>query len=406
MTATEWRYRAIDADGNAIGGEVRAETEGDAAERVRHLGYRPLALHSSRISVLKRDFHVEAFAPKAKPAELIGSIRQLAAMLGAGVPLMRALGVIVEQSGPALQGHWGEVRGDIECGDALSTSLERHPRVFDATLTSLVRAGEASGSLDQSLIHGATVLERRASLRRKVRSALAYPIAVLCLVTVVILAMSLFVVPVFRTVYDDLGGELPVPTQVVLAVSGFIGSNIILLVLAAFGVRFAFRRMKATPSGEMLVARLTLDLPLVGNLIRHTVLARAARSLAVLTAAGVPLMEALEIAGRVSGNAVVRDVFTSAGEAVRNGRPLSAGLAVSPMVPPLFSQMVAVGEESGDLSEMLGLVADIYESEVDAMAETFSAVIEPLLVAFLGIVVGGIVLSLYLPMFRLVDLVQ
>ncbi|MEZ5247142.1 MAG: type II secretion system F family protein [Acidimicrobiales bacterium] len=406
MTSTLWTYAAMDGDGNTVTGEIRAGSEGDAVSRVRDLGYRPVSLREPSTSIFSRDFQIERFAGKVDAAELAGSIRQLSAMLRAGVPMMRGLNVIVEQSDDTLERAWAAVRTDIESGDALSAALERHPKVFDTILVSLVRAGEASGTLDLALTQAATALERRAALRRKVRSALAYPIAVLALVGVVVVAMSLFVVPVFRSVYADLGGELPLPTVVVLAVSGFLSSNIIPLIAASFLARAALRRWRTTPAGELATARFILRLPIVGDLIRRTALARASRSLAVLTAAGVPLLEALDIAGRVSGNAVIRTVFNDAGDAIRNGRTLSSELGKHAVIPPLFSQVVAVGEESGDLTEMLSLVGDVYESEVDTAAESLSAVAEPLLIAFLGVVVGGIVLSLYLPMFRLVDLVQ
>jgi type IV pilus assembly protein PilC len=406
MTAIVWRYTAVDGDGNSVRGEVRARSEGDAVSRVRDLGYRPIVLRRPSTNVFRAEINTSLFAPKVKPAELAGSIRQLAAMLRAGVPMMRALTVLVQQSSPALEAAWSRVRADIEGGDALSLSVERHPRIFDPVFVSLVVAGEASGTLDEALQQAATALERKAELRRKVRGALAYPIAVLGLVGVVILAMSLFVVPVFRNVYADLGGELPVPTRIVLGVSGFIGGNLLFLVGAVMLAAAALRRWKRTPAGELALATIVMRTPVVGDLVRRTALARASRSLAVLAAAGVPLLEALQIAGNVSGNAVMRRVFTDAAEAIRAGRSLSSELTNSDVIPPLFAQVIAVGEESGDLTEMLRLVGDVYEAEVDTAAESFSAVAEPLLIAFLGIVVGGIVLSLYLPMFRLIDLVQ
>lgn len=406
MTSTLWSYAAVDGEGRSVTGQVRAGSEGDAVGRVRDLGYRPLSLREPRTSIFTRDFQFDVFAPRVKPAELAGSIRQLAAMLRAGVPMMRGLNVIVEQSEDTLERAWTAVRTDIESGDALSVALARHPLVFDTIFVSLVRAGEASGTLDAALTQAATALERRAALRRKVRSAVAYPIAVLTLVGVVVLAMSLFVVPVFESVYADLGGELPLPTVIVLGVSAFVRHNIVFLVGGAILTRAGLRRWKSTPSGELALARFVLRLPVIGDLVRRTALARASRSLAVLAASGVPLLEALDIAGRVSGNAVIRAVFADATEAIRNGRTLSSELAKHEVIPPLFSQVIAVGEESGDFTEMLALVGDVYEAEVDTAAESFSSVAEPLLIAFLGVVVGGIVLSLYLPMFRLIDLVQ
>ena len=403
---TVWTYAAMDGDGNTVTGEIRAGSEGDAVSRVHELGYRPISLREPNTGIFSREFRIDRFTKKVDATELAGNIRQLSAMLRAGVPMMRGLHVVVEQTADNLQRAWAAVRTDIESGDALSTALERHPEVFDTILVSLVRAGEASGTLDLALTQAATALERRAALRRKVRSALAYPVAVLSLVGGVVVAMSLFVVPVFRSVYADLGGELPLPTVLVLAVSGFLRSNLLPIAVAVLLARSALRKWKATPKGELAMARFVLWLPIIGDLLRRTALARASRSLAVLTASGVPLLEALQIAGRVSDNAVIRIVFGEAAEAVRNGRTLSSELARHPVIPPLFSQVVAVGEESGDLTEMLSVVAVAFKTEVDAGAESLSSVAEPLLIAFLGIVVGGIVLSLYLPMFRLVDLVQ
>ena len=407
MTLTSWTYTAIDADGEKVDGELRAASRGDAVARVRRLGHRPARVEQRRVSLFTRDVEIALFSPRVKPAELAGAVRQFAAMLGAGVHMLRALGVLQEQSSsPAMQTAWKAVRADVEAGETLSVALAGHPRVFDTVFVSLVRAGEASGALDDVLEQAADSLERRAELRRRVRSALAYPIAVLVLVAVVVMAMSVFVVPVFRDIYADLGSSLPTPTRFVLAITGFLGSNVVLIAAATVAAVVGLRRWKATPDGGYRIDRAVLMLPAIGPLVQRTMLARTARTLAVLLEAGVPLLEALDIAAHTSPNAVMSDTVLAAGEAVRNGRPLSGELAASGRIPPLFTQVVAVGEESGDLDSMLGVVADIYESEVDSAASTFSSVVEPLLVAFLGIVVGGLVLALYLPMFRLVDLVQ
>ncbi len=407
MSATTWDYSALGAEGELISGELTAISESDAVARVRRLGYRPTRVRECRSTLLSRDFEISFLAPKVKPAELAGGVRQLAAMLGAGVPMMRALSVLVDQSeAPALGKAWRTVRTDVEAGESFSVALSRHPRVFDTVFVALVRAGEASGALDEVLAQAADALERRAALRRRVRSALAYPIAVLALVGVVVLAMSVFVVPVFRGIYEDLGGSLPLATRIVLGLTGFIGSNVLVLGCVTVAAVAGFRRWRATPVGGLAVDKATLHLPVVGGLLRRSVLARTARTLAVLVRAGVPLLEALEIAAHTSSNQVMRRAVLDASKAVRGGRTLSSEFAASSEIPSLFSQVIAVGEESGELDEMLGVVADIYEDEVDAAAATFSSVVEPLLIAFLGLVVGGLVLALYLPMFRLVDLVQ
>lgn len=407
MTATAWTYRGLDADGATVAGEINAASELEAVASVRGLGYRPTAVAVKRTGLLQRQFDFDVFAPKVKVTELAAAIRQMSAMLRAGVPMMRSFAVLVDQtSNRVLRAAWVGVRDDVEAGEPLSIALRRRPRVFDRLLVNLAHAGEASGQLDEVLDQAALALERRAELRRKLRSALSYPIAVLVLVALVIVAMSVFVVPVFRTVYADLGGELPVPTKLVLAVTGFIGHQAPLLAVGAVGAAAMIRRWKATERGAAAIDRALFRMPLAGDLIRRTALARTARTLAVLVQAGVPLLESLDIAAAVSNNAVIRDVLVRANEAVRSGRTLSSELVDAEEIPALFAQVIAVGEESGDIAEMLGVVADIYESEVDQAAATFSSVVEPALIGFLGVVVGGLVLSLYLPMFRLVDLVQ
>jgi type IV pilus assembly protein PilC len=270
----------------------------------------------------------------------------------------------------------------------------------------LVRAGEASGALDEVLAQAATALERKAEVRRKVRSALAYPVAVVVLVGVVLMAMSIMVVPVFRDVYADLGGDLPWVTAVVLGFTGILGRFAPLWVVATFATVVGVRRWKRTDDGAKRWDRWVLRLPLMGDLVRKSILARSARTLAVLTSAGVSLLDALSIAAAVANNAVMSDVLDRCGQAVRRGEHLSSVLVADDDIPPLFAQVVSVGEESGDIAEMLTTAAEVYEAEVDATADGFSSVVEPLLVAGLGLVVGGLVLALYLPMFRLVDLVQ
>ncbi len=407
MTATQWNYQALDKEGGSKAGSVAASSETEAARVVRTLGLHPTHLTESRPPLFRREFDLPSFESAVRPSELAGTVRQLATMLGAGVTIRRALSVLVEQTtNETLRSALVEVSEDVEAGESLSAAFERHPRTFGAVVVALVRAGESAGALETVLDQAADTLERQAELRRKVRSTLAYPVSVLVLVTLVLIAMSVFVVPVFRGVYVDLGHELPGITSFVLAVTGFIGSNCLYILGAIVGAGIGLKKYRATDSGRRRVDQLMLKIPGLGALLRQAALARTARSLSVLVGAGVPLLQAVDITAAVVGNEVLGDVIRDAGRSIESGRPLSEALTRSDEIPDLFAQVIAVGEESGDLEEMLEVVAEVYDDGVDAVSATFSAVIEPAMIAGLGAIVGGLVLALYLPMFRLVDIVQ
>ena len=407
MSSLRWTYAGLDASGQERGGELDASTEAEAAKLVRTFGLRPTRLEPTRVPFHQREFDVPGLRSRVRPGDVANTIRQLSTMLGAGITLRRALRVLAEQaSDETLQGALDAIRNDVESGESLSGAFARHPDVFGPIVVALVRAGESAGALDTVLEQAAENLERQEALRRRVRSTLAYPVSVLGLVGLVLVAMSIFVVPVFRGVYADLGQDLPFATRIVLGITGFIGSNALVLGLAVVVGAIALRKYRATDDGRRRVDRILLGVPALGELLRQAALARTARSLSVLVGAGVPLVDAVEITSTTVGNEVLAEVIRETGASIEAGRPLSEPLDRSEEIPPLFAQVVAVGEESGDLEEMLEVVAGVYDEGVDSVAATFSAVIEPLMIGGLGAVVGGLVLALYLPMFRLVDIVQ
>lgn len=407
MTATRWSYAALDAAGDARAGVVDAGSEAEAAKIIRTLGLRPLAVHAAKVPLFQRDFEIPGLAARIKPTEVSAVIRQLSTMLGAGVTLRRSLAVLTEQEpNESLKAVLADVRDAVESGISLSEAFADQPTAFDAVVVALVRAGESAGALDAVLDQAAESMERQAALRRRIRSTLAYPVSVLVLVTLVLVAMSIFVVPVFRGVYADLGQDLPFATRIVLGITGFIGSNALFLAAAGGGMVWGLRRYRRSPIGRRRIDGMLLRIPALGALLRQAALARTARSLSVLVGAGVPLVEAVEITSSTVGNEILADVIRETSEAIQSGQQLSEPLARSEEIPVLFAQVVAVGEESGDLEHMLDVVAGVYDEGVDSVSATFSAVIEPLMIGGLGTVVGGLVLALYLPMFRLVDVVQ
>ncbi len=407
MSATRWSYAAVDATGNSRAGVVDAASEAEAATIVRTLGLRPVRVEAERVPLLRREFELPAIGAGVQTADVAATLRQLSTMIGAGVTLRRSLAVLADQAtDEVLAAALADVRDQVESGTSLSGAFAAHPKVFGPIVVALMSAGESAGALDVVLDQAADTMERQAALRRRVRSTLAYPVAVLVLVGLVLLAMSVFVVPVFRNVYADLGQDLPLATRVVLAITGFVGSNVLLLLLVGVIGVWGVRRYRRSPQGRRRIDAALLRVPALGPLLRQAALARTARSLSVLVGAGVPLVDAVGITSETVGNEILAEVVRETADSLQSGQQLSEPLARSEEIPVLFAQVIAVGEESGDLQEMLDVVAGVYDEGVESVSATFSSLIEPLMIAALGTVVGGLVLALYLPMFRLVDVVQ
>ena len=407
MAVTRWSYAALDAGGETRAGEVDAASEAEAAKLIHSFGLHPVNVRAARVPLLEREFQLPGLSSRIRPPEVAAVLRQLSTMIRAGVTLRRSLSILAEQEdNETLQGALADIRDAVESGESLSDALAQQSSAFDPVVVALVRAGESAGALDTVLDQAAMSMERQAALRRRIRSTLAYPVSVLVLVTLVLAAMSIFVVPVFRGVYADLGQDLPLATRIALGITGFVASNIVLLAAIGGGSVWGVRRYRATTEGRRRIDGLLLRMPGLGPLLRQAALARTARSLSVLVGAGVPLVDAVEITSATGGNQILAGVIRETAEAIQAGQQLSEPLTKSDEIPTLFAQFVAVGEESGDLEHMLGVVADVYDESVDSVSATFSAVVEPLMIGGLGTVVGGLALALYLPVFRLVEVVQ
>ncbi len=407
LTPRPFVYEAIDRTGHLDEGEILATTEAQALERLRRAGVRPISVHPSKDSVLAREMRIPGLGPRVTSSELAIMARQFSTMIGAGIPLIRCLLVLQEQTtNTLLNKTLSDVHLAIVGGDSLSSALEHHPKVFDRLFVAMIRAGESAGALDTVLLQLANSLERSAAIRRQVRSAMSYPAAVLVMVFVIIVAMLIFVVPVFRGIYEDLGGTLPLPTRVLVGTSDLLTKRLPLVLLVVGLSVWGVRRWKASPEGEQHWDAMKLRLPLVGPLLHKTAMARLGRTLAVLTRSGVPVLEALRISGATTGNAVVSKGLADTMAGVEKGERLAENLGRHVVFPPMVVQLVAVGEETGALDEMFEIIGSTFETEVETTVTGLSALIEPLLMAFIGLVVGGMVIALYLPMFRIVDLVQ
>jgi type IV pilus assembly protein PilC len=333
----------------------------------------------------------------------------LATMINAGLSIVRALYVLSEQTeNQKLKDVVVAVRKDVEAGLSLSESLEKHPKVFSRLYVEMVKAGEVGGILDGVLLRLADQLERDQDLRRKIRSALIYPIVVLVIAILAASFMLIFIVPVFAQMFQDLGGTLPLPTRICMLLSNILTSFWGILVYAGMALAVVlFLRWKKSERGRKVWGRAVLRIPAkIGDVVKKATLARFARTLGTLSAAGVPILQAIETTATSSGNWVVERALLKSRDAIREGIPLYKPLEEEPVFPPMVTRMIAVGEETGDIDGMLIKIAEFYESEVDAAVKSLTSLIEPLMIVVVGSIVGSIVISMYLPMFMIYDLID
>ena len=404
--ATTFAYKVRDQHGQLIEGTLDASSKEFVTSKLREMGYAPLEIKEQRKSVLTKDFAIGG-GTKIKIRDLAVMSRQLATMIAAGMPLIRALNVLRDQTeNKTLIGAIGEIRADIERGVSFHQAVERHPKIFPPLYAPMIKAGETGGVLDTILDRLAKTLEKQAELRGKVRSAMAYPVMVGALVVLIATGMLVFIVPRFESIYASLDGTLPLPTQILLKISRTLTSKGWLVAIVLVVLVVGFRRWIATPAGRMQFDRFKLHAPLFGQLASKTAIARFARTLSSLIRAGVPMMESLAIVATTSGNAVIEAAVNETREKVRHGSAISAAIAGHDVFPAMVIQMMAVGEETGALDEMLEKMADFYEEEVEATVNALTSLIEPLLMVFMGVVVGGMIIALYMPIFKLITIVQ
>ncbi len=398
-------YRALDPQGEIVQDKLEGSGTLAVAHELRQQGLMVIDLKEQ--SVAQKDILAPFKGIRLK--DLVVFSRQLATMINAGLPIVRALYVLSEQTeNPKLQEVVVAVRKDVEAGLALSEALEKHPGAFSRLYVEMVKAGEIGGILDGVLLRIADQLERDQDLRRKVRSAMTYPVVVLVLAILAASFMLIFIVPVFAKMFQDLGGTLPLPTRICMLLSNILTSLWGFLVYAALGLGvYLFFRWKKTENGRKVWGRTVLRIPAkIGDVVRKVALARFARTLATLSAAGVPILQSIEITATSSGNWVVEKALLKSRDAIREGRPIYKPLEEEPVFPPMVTRMIAVGEETGDLDGMLTKIAEFYESEVDAAVKALTSIIEPLMIVVVGGIVGGIVISMYLPMFEIYNLIE
>src|SRR5436190_2576065 len=397
-----YAYKVRDRGGNLISGTLVADNEGLVLQRLREQGLTPL-----EVGKQGRGFNIELTKKKVKLKELAVFSRQFATMVNSGLPILRALSILADQTSSAeLARVLGECRLDIEQGSSLSAALQKHPKIFNDLYVSMVKSGETGGSLDSVLLRLADMIENEVKLRGKIKSAMTYPIAVVALVSLIMAAMLLFVVPQFKSIYAQLGGSLPMPTRVLLTVSEIFKKLWFIVIAGIFIGRFVFRRWKATPAGRLSVDALKLRVPIFGSLFQKTALARFAGTLSMLLRSGVPILQALDIVSETVNNKVISKALNDVGSSVREGESMAKPLAKHKVFPPMVVQMLAVGEETGQVDVMLEKVSTFYNQEVEASVDALTSQIEPLLIAVVGGAVGMAVIALYMPMFNIIKLIK
>jgi type IV pilus assembly protein PilC len=407
--AQTFAYQVRDRSGKIVNGTAEGDSPTAVAARLRQQGMTPLSItQEGGGEGLRRDISFPGFGrKKVKLKELSIFSRQFATMINSGLSLLRSLTILEQQTeGKELSRVIGEVRLDVERGSSLSAGLSKHPKVFNNLFIAMVRAGETGGVLDSVLLRLADNIEAAVSLRQKIRSAMTYPVVVFVLVMLILVAMLLFVVPMFETLYSELGGVLPLPTRILLAVSGAVTRfwYIVfgLIAVAAWGIR----RWATTERGRVFMDRLKLRVPVFGPLFHKVALARFSRTLAVLMRSGVPILQALEIVSDTVGNKIMAAAIDDVQQSVKEGESIAKPLSQHEIFPPMVVQMLAVGEETGALDTMLTKIAEFYEQEVEATVEALTSLIEPVLIAFMGATVGSMVVALYMPMFNIINLIQ
>ena len=405
-TALTFRYRARDAGGQAREGTVEGADTRAVAARLHEMGMTPLAIEEQSTSGLKREITLPGRGKKVKLKDLAIFSRQFATMIASGLTLLRSLNILAEQSDNSkLAEIIGKVAATVEGGKSLSEALADHEE-FPNLYVAMVRAGEIAGTLDQVLVRIADTLEKDVALRRKVKSTMTYPGVVLVLAVLLTTVMLLFIVPTFVGMFKELGGTLPLPTRILLLMSSLLRKLWFVLFFLPIGAWKGYKRVRRVPRVRARLDALKLRVPVFGPLFHKLAVARFTRNLSTLLHAGVPILQALEITADTVDNAVVSRAVDDVRIAVREGQSVAKPLANHPVFPPMVVQMVGVGEETGALDEMLTRVADFYDREVEAATESLTAALEPIMIAVLGGIVGAMVISLYMPMFQIFDLVE
>jgi type IV pilus assembly protein PilC len=404
MASASFTYKAVDASGIPATGEIVGATKDAVVAELKARGLTVMDLKEK-----KTGFNMEiTLVKRVKAAELTIMTRQLATMISSGMTLLRTFYVLEEQiENKLLRETIGAVREEIEAGISFSEALANHPKIFSPLYVAMVKAGEAGGVLEEALERVADQLEKDDSLRRQVKSAMAYPTVVMTFALMVLIGLIAFIVPVFVDVFKDFGGELPAITKFTVAMSHAVTGQWYILIAVAVGGFVGFKKWRKSSWGRPQWDRVRLRVPFkIGATVQKIALARWSRTFSALYSAGVPIMQAIDVTGKTAGNAAVEDAMDAVIESVKSGGTIAAPLKDASVFPAMVAQMIAVGEETGNLDTMLSKVADFYEDEVAAAIKALTSILEPVMIVLVGAIVGFIVVAMYMPMFKVYDAIK
>lgn len=408
IAVKNFAYTSRNDSGKVVKGKVEAPSEAAAVAKIRGLGLQPVTVEEAMAGTgLQRDIKIPGFEKSVDLKALAIMSRQMATMISSGLSLLKALSILSSQTeNKKLAGILQQVTVDVETGGSLSDAFAKFPIDFPPLMINMIRAGETGGFLEGALESLAVNYEKESKLRSAIKSAMAYPVMVLVMSFVAVILMLVFIVPIFKEMFEGLGSQLPGPTQALVTISEnmiWIGPVLAVLIIVG-GLWWA--KNKNTDAVRRVIDPLKLKAPVFGQLVRKIAIARFTRNFANMIAGGVPILTSLSVVGETSGNWVIAQATQRIAESVRTGQSITKPLASEPVFPPMVVQMMAVGEDSGSLDTMLIKIADFYDDEVEAMTEALTSLIEPLLIAFLGVVVGGMIVALYLPIFNIATTIK
>jgi type IV pilus assembly protein PilC len=397
--AQVWQWVAVTKKGRKLKGELEAATEQIAESQLKKRNLNILKLKPKP----KDLFAGLAFMqPKVTNKDIVIFTRQFSTMIDAGLPLVQGLNILAEQNpNPTFKSILRQLTKDVEGGSTLAEAMKKHPKVFDNLFVNLIAAGEVGGILDTILQRLATFIEKAEELKSRIKGALTYPIVVIAIAFIVIAVILIFVIPVFQDMFSSFGSALPMPTQIVVNMSDFMKGNIHWIILAIIAFVYAFKQYAKTQGGRKTIDTWSLKLPVFGDLLKKTAVARFTRTLGTMMSSGVPILDSLEIVAKTAGNVVIEEIIYDVRGSIAEGQTIAEPLSENDIFPGMVIQMISVGEATGALDTMLGKIADFYDKEVDTAVDALTSMLEPLLMLFLGGAIGGLVVAMYLPIFTM-----
>ncbi|SHO51013.1 type II secretion system F family protein [Desulfopila aestuarii] len=396
-------WKGKNSAGEKRKGEIEAPDQASALAQVKRLRMTDLVIKEKPKDIFA---NIEFFKPKVTGKDIVIFTRQMSTMIDAGLPLVQCLEILEkQQANPTFKKVLGEIRVDVESGSTLADSMRKHPKVFDKLFTNMIEAGETGGILDTILSRLAVFMEKAMALKKRIKGAMTYPTICLAISILILAVILIFVVPVFKSMFEDFGSTLPAPTQFVVDMSDFFKSNTLYLIIGLVLLIAIFKKVYSTEKGQLFIDRTLLRLPVVGILIRKVAVAKFTRTLSTMLQSGVPILEALQVVAKTAGNKIIERAVFRVGDAIAEGRPIADPLEESGVFPNMVVQMINVGESVGALDSMLEKIADFYDEEVDQAVDNLTAMIEPFMMVFLGGMIGGLVVAMYLPIFKIASVV-